>query len=174
MWVWVNSGSWWWTGRPEVLQLTGSQRAGHDWATELNWTELKERLMTVLWSSWSSRPPLLLTLGGDCPSPAPHRGLFSQESVTEALCSGDVSHGWELEIKSIYMCWSLNIHQFSSLTELQNPGSQNFCSPACPQEMTPFSMAWLVGSLFPDQGLNPRPSTVQGQSPDHCRELQES
>ena len=38
-WVWVNSGSWWWTGRPGVLQSMGSQRVGHDWATEQNWTE---------------------------------------------------------------------------------------------------------------------------------------
>ena len=37
MWVWVNSGSWWWTGRPGVLQFMGLQRVGHDWATELNW-----------------------------------------------------------------------------------------------------------------------------------------
>ena len=35
-WVWVNSRSWWWTGRPGVLQFMGSQRVGHDWATELN------------------------------------------------------------------------------------------------------------------------------------------
>ena len=35
-WVWVNSWSWWWTGRPVVLQSTGSQRVGHEWATELN------------------------------------------------------------------------------------------------------------------------------------------
>ena len=35
-WVWVNSGSWWWTRRPGVLQSMGSQRVGHDWATELN------------------------------------------------------------------------------------------------------------------------------------------
>ena len=35
-WVWVDSGSWWWTGRPGVLQSMGSQRVGHDWATELN------------------------------------------------------------------------------------------------------------------------------------------
>ena len=40
-WVWVNSGSWWWTGRPGVLQFMGSQRIGHDWTTELNWTECK-------------------------------------------------------------------------------------------------------------------------------------
>ena len=39
-WVWVNSRNWWWTGRPGLLQLMGSQRVGHDWATELNWTEL--------------------------------------------------------------------------------------------------------------------------------------
>ena len=37
--VWVNSRSWWWTGRPGVLWFMGSQRVGHDWVTELNWTD---------------------------------------------------------------------------------------------------------------------------------------
>ena len=36
-WVWVNSGSWWWTGSPGVLRFIGLQRVWHDWATELNW-----------------------------------------------------------------------------------------------------------------------------------------
>ena len=36
IWVWVNSGSWWWTGRPDVLRFMGSQRVRHDWAAELN------------------------------------------------------------------------------------------------------------------------------------------
>ena len=36
-WVWANSGSWWWTGKPGVLQSMGLQRVGHDWASELNW-----------------------------------------------------------------------------------------------------------------------------------------
>ena len=36
-WVSVNSGSWWWTGRPGVLRFMGSQRVGHHWAIELNW-----------------------------------------------------------------------------------------------------------------------------------------
>ena len=40
-WVWMDSSSWWWTGRPVMLQFMGSQRVGHDWVTELNWTELK-------------------------------------------------------------------------------------------------------------------------------------
>ena len=39
MWVWVNSGSWWWTGRPGVLRFMGSQRVGHDWATDLIWSD---------------------------------------------------------------------------------------------------------------------------------------
>ena len=41
-WVWVNSGSWWWTGRPGVLRFMGSQRAGHDWVTEWNWIQQKQ------------------------------------------------------------------------------------------------------------------------------------
>ena len=36
-WVWVNSRSWWWTGRPGVLQFMMSQRVRHDWTTELKW-----------------------------------------------------------------------------------------------------------------------------------------
>ena len=40
-WVWVNSGSWWWTGRPGVLQFMGSQRVRHDWVTELNWRKYR-------------------------------------------------------------------------------------------------------------------------------------
>ena len=42
IWVWVSFGSWWWTGRPGVLQSMELQRFGHYWATELNWTELKK------------------------------------------------------------------------------------------------------------------------------------
>ena len=38
-WVWANSRSWWWTGKPGVLQSMGSQRVGHDWVTELKWTD---------------------------------------------------------------------------------------------------------------------------------------
>ena len=38
-WVWASCRSWWWTGRPGMLQFMGSQRVGHNWATKLNWTE---------------------------------------------------------------------------------------------------------------------------------------
>ena len=48
--VWVDSGSWWWTGRPGVLQFMGLQRVGHDWATELNWNYI----FSVILSLWDS------------------------------------------------------------------------------------------------------------------------
>ena len=41
-WVWVSSRSWWWTGKPGVLQSMGLQRVGHNWVIELNWTELRK------------------------------------------------------------------------------------------------------------------------------------
>ena len=44
-WTWVNSGSWWWTGRPGVLQPMGLQRVGRDWATELV-TQKEDRVRT--------------------------------------------------------------------------------------------------------------------------------
>ena len=39
-WVWVDSRSWWWTRRPGVLWFMGSQRVGHNWAIELNWSTI--------------------------------------------------------------------------------------------------------------------------------------
>ena len=58
-WVWVNSGSWWWTRRPGVLWFMGLQRVRHDWATELtDWLTLHWSLrmsflslLAILWKS---------------------------------------------------------------------------------------------------------------------------
>ena len=59
-WVWVHSGSWWWIGRPGVLWFMGSQRVGHDWATELNWTEdilIQIKCLKQCWHLLKTRPP---------------------------------------------------------------------------------------------------------------------
>ena len=50
-WVWVSSGSWWWTRRPGVLQSMGLQRVGHDWETELNWILLNFKIFMSLKTS---------------------------------------------------------------------------------------------------------------------------
>ena len=47
-WVWVDSRRWWWTGRPGMLWFMGSQRVGHDWATELNWFTLVTRWIIII------------------------------------------------------------------------------------------------------------------------------
>ena len=47
-WVSVNSGSWWWTGRPGVLRFMGSQRVGHHWVTDLIWSDLMEFIKVVM------------------------------------------------------------------------------------------------------------------------------
>ena len=55
-WVWVNSGSWWWTGRPGVPRFMGSQRVGHDWATELYCGPLLTFMLLWLFKTfWSSQ-----------------------------------------------------------------------------------------------------------------------
>ena len=77
---WVDSRSWWWTGRPGVLWFVGSQIAGHNLVTELNWTELNtapmktqsKRLSEASW--WVTKPVIsrgddVLTPLGNCPRP---------------------------------------------------------------------------------------------------------
>ena len=49
-WVWVNSRSWWWTGRPGVLQSTGLQRVRHNWVTGLNWMQLSPSHWIIIFS----------------------------------------------------------------------------------------------------------------------------
>ena len=55
-WVWVNSGSWWWTVRPGMLRFMGSQRVGHDWATDLIW--LVEVIISLPRSKKKAHRPL--------------------------------------------------------------------------------------------------------------------
>ena len=43
------SGSWWWTGRPGVRRFMGSQRVGHDWTTDLIWSDLKRGTIKFIW-----------------------------------------------------------------------------------------------------------------------------
>ena len=56
-WVWVNFGSWWWTGKPVMLQSMGSQGDGYDWATDLNWTDCPKLWMQEGASAQLSQDP---------------------------------------------------------------------------------------------------------------------
>ena len=120
-WVWVNSGSWWWTGRPGVLQFMGSQRVGHDWATELNWVSSTQCYSYLLFLcmhayvlSGFSCVPLFVTpmaplsmgfssqeyrSGLPFPPPGnlPNPGIKPMSLLTPALASGffTISATWE-------------------------------------------------------------------------------
>ena len=51
-WAWVSFESWWWIGKPGMLQSMALQRDGHDWRTELNSTNWEQRLINLIASSW--------------------------------------------------------------------------------------------------------------------------
>ena len=51
-WVWVDSSSWWWTGRSDVLRFMGSQRVRHNWVTELNWIPLFTAALFTIARTW--------------------------------------------------------------------------------------------------------------------------
>ena len=56
-WVWVNSGNWWWTGRPNVLWFMGLQKVGHNWATDLNWKPKHHSAGDAVSTHWLVRFP---------------------------------------------------------------------------------------------------------------------
>ena len=60
MWVWVNSRSWWWTGKPGMLRFMESQRVRHNWATELNWTDAHNAFLSLTIELLFTHFPILL------------------------------------------------------------------------------------------------------------------
>ena len=56
-WVWVDSGSWWWTGRPGVLRFMGSQRVGHDWTELISWWTWSQEYLSH-WSTQNTGNPV--------------------------------------------------------------------------------------------------------------------
>ena len=108
-WVWVNSGSWWWTGRHGVLWFMGSQRVGHDWETELNWwnrnwvTDITDRWLPGggRWGrdgvgSWVSRCKLLYIEW-------PNNKVLLY-STGNYIQYPEINHTGKEYLKNVYMC----------------------------------------------------------------------
>ena len=97
--VWINSGSWWWTVRPGVLQSMGSWRVWHNWATELNWSvDRGTWLATVHEVTESDTTEHLSAAAGHrqgllarplCPSPTPR--IYSNSSPLSRWCHPTIS-----------------------------------------------------------------------------------
>ena len=125
--VWVNSRSWWWTGRPGVLCFLGSQRVRHDWETELNWTEvtMKELLLfncSVM--SESLQPRGLQHSRLPCPSPLLELAQTHIHWNDNAI---QPSHpllppsppALNLSQHLGYFQWVSSLHQMANILELQ-------------------------------------------------------
>ena len=115
--VWINSRSWWWTGRPCMLQSVGSQRVRQDWVTELNWTD-----------SWFETR-FICTIFLDSPTCFNVWYLvFSFWSTSLCMTESRSSHGGEGEGE---MRWEMRfdvyalpcVRQTASRHLLRNPGS---------------------------------------------------
>jgi len=105
-WVWVSSGSWWWTGRPGVLRFMGSQRVGHDLATELNWT-VPFYIPTSVWELW-----FLHT----CANTPYHLSFWWSHPSGFQVAS---QCGFDLNFPNDWWCWA-SFHVFISLLLLAN------------------------------------------------------
>ena len=88
-WVWVDSGSWWWTGRSGVLRFMGLQRVGHDWAIELNWSIFKIFPLGTMTSFWTQKCGIL--------------ALIYFHNVAQWMFARDLKHLWGQEHKMYHL-----------------------------------------------------------------------
>ena len=96
-WTW----SWYWTGRPAVLQSVGLQRVGHDWVTELNWTEDFHGFAPLPCVYVGSQLSLAVSLWGKQSKPLPK--LRSMYVTLNDLISSLVDP-FNLRLGSIFLC----------------------------------------------------------------------
>ena len=92
-WVWASSRSWWWTGKPGVLQSMESQRFRHNWVTEL--TELLSHVWFFV-TPWTAA------------SQAPLSMWFSREEYWSGLPFPPPGHLPDPEIKPMSPPWQTN------------------------------------------------------------------
>ena len=110
-WVWVNSRSWWWTGRPGLLLFMGSQRVRHGWATELNWNNIFKLLdeyqfaaaavkslqsCPILWDPIDGSP-----LGSSVP------GILQAKILEWVAISFSNAWKWKVKVKLLNCVWLL-------------------------------------------------------------------
>ena len=114
-WVWANSRSWWWTGRPGVLWFMGSQRVGHDRANELNWTELMASQVALVVKNLHANAGDIRDL-----SSIPGSGRFpswEHSNPLQCCCLENPMHGgaWQAAVHAVSRSQT-PLKQFSTLT----------------------------------------------------------
>ena len=166
-WVWVYSGSWWWTGRPGVLQFMGLGRVGHNWATELNWTACMCNSLTsaFLISDYAIVISLQMWFRSSIDAASELSYLMKKVSSLEKLrtacvlyCSQLLSHVWPLVTPwiIIHQAPLHGISQASTLLwvaiftsrDLPDPGEIKPASPALAGELFTAKPTWKAHQDF--------------------------
>ena len=88
-WVWISSRSWWWTGKPDMLQSRGLQRIGHKWRTELNWRYTDD---TTLMAESKELKSFLMKVKEE----SEKVGLKLYIQKTKVMASGPIT-SWQIE-----------------------------------------------------------------------------
>ena len=115
-WVCINSGSLWWTGRSGVLRLMGSQKLGHDWVTELNWT------FKLVSPDFGENPSSYW----EC---CLHRQAFLHEDLLPLFSKSDIdsllkrhlctlANSWQTSALLLVNCWKLDTVQLMAVRKL--------------------------------------------------------
>ena len=140
-WVWVDSGSWWWTGRLGVLWFMGSQRVGHDWGTELNWCWERPKVGGEGddrgWDGWMPSPTQWTWVWVSSGS----WWCTGKPGVLQSMGSQRVRHNWATELNWYrFLNYSLNTSRsfLSQSFALASCSAWNSPSDPCLFDITSF------------------------------------
>ena len=135
----MNSRSWWWTGRPGVLQSMGSQRVGHVWVTELNWSD---SLTHILCSCLACAPAV--------PQVKPSsRCLFITCPVMELLFSPHINAHFSNLISNEFFSWTLQLKIIFPLSELFLTYIVHPCNSLSTFLLHCITLIWIYAHLLP-------------------------
>ena len=117
--VWVNSGSWWWTGKPGVLQSMGLQSQ----TTLSNWTELIKGywLVDVEGKVWLEITGLQASVFTD--SRNDHQWMLTGEEVCMMLKCHHVDYIQLQREKCPWTVQQLSIYNLNQVIQQTNSGS---------------------------------------------------
>ena len=154
-WVWAISGSWWWTGRPGVLQSMGLQRVRHDWVTELNWMfkDFKNNLTLYIHHHFFFFKFLFIS----------YLFLFFNCARSSLLCRLFSSCG-EYRLLSSWGAWASHWSVFSCYSAGSRHAGFSSCSKQASVVVVHGPSCSVACRILPDQGLNLCPLHLQEDS----------
>ena len=170
-WVWTSSRSWWWTGKPGILQSMGSQRVGHDWVMELNWTgDSNVWPVSRTTDSGAHVSFIQQTLTGCCQEPAIVSGCWcyhNSQAYRPALMEPTIY--WEVQQKCTQGVKGHNIAIKGTNTlpwwRMKGRGDQlliRWLARASPGSWVLKTQSWEPSENFPRRGEN-TPKEMRGK-----------